>query len=234
MAEFQFLDKIINTVSLQVKPNNKYKTKTHKYLSSFISTLVPNYITKNNFYNLSYSQDYNFSKNLLYTDSSYTPLTIFLPENNYYFSSSNTLYVSDGFETQIEYDSIITLNIQPEKTEDYDVLETYYNSTQFIISQTITSLSPSIVTSTFKSSSSTESTILYTPESYQNFQNAYSIHRSFILDNPLYIQNTEDTLNLGLDLETNYIVQIEDVVASTYTPPNPSDITIITLKEFWA
>ena len=41
-------------------------------------------------------------------------------------------------------------------------------------------------------------------------------------------------LNLGLDLETNYIVQIEDVVASTYTPPNPSDITIITLKEFWA
>jgi hypothetical protein len=234
MPQYEFIDKIVNTISLQVKPNNKYKNKNPTYSSSSDSNLI----TKTLYHNQSYSSDLGFptlqAYYLDYIDNSFNPIQIDLPENNYYFSSTNTLYINDGFFTQEEYDSILTLNAQPEKSEEYLSSNTYYNSSQVIVSQE----TPTVQLDTYSSvyTNSSLSTLFVESENltYLNFNSANEIKNTFIFPQPLYIQNTEDTLDLAVDLSANIIFEVEEKEASVYTPPDPSDITIISLKEFWA
>ena len=235
MAEFQFLDKIINTVSLQVKPNNTYKTKTYKYLPSFAASHIPNHLSSSqNSYLASNKSDYLFGNTIFYVDQSFTPAQISIPQNYYYYSTTVTLFVKDGFSTNEEYDNITTLNAQPEYQENIYPVDTTYSSYNFIVSQQQNLLNFASSLSSVAFADSSNSFILSAPASYQEYKQAKTILNTFIIDKPLYVQNLEDNLNLALDLTSNTIIEEEQIVASTYTPPDPSDITIITLKEFWA
>lgn len=234
MPQYEFIDKIVNTISLQVKPNNRYKNKTPIYNSSSDSSLI----TKTLSHNQSYSSDLGFQTlqtyYLDYIDNSFEPIQIDLPENNYYFSSSNTLYVNDGFSTQEEYDSILTLNAQSERTEEYFSSNTYYNSSQIVVSQQASTLELDTYSSVRTDLSLSTLFVNSENPTYFNFNSANEIKNIFLFPQPLYIQNTEDTLDLAVDLSANIIFEVEEKEASVYTPPDPSDITIISLKEFWA
>lgn len=234
MAEFQFLDKIINTVSLQVRPNNTYKAKTCNYLPSSTTSHVKNYVSSSSSYQSASAYDNLFDSSIFYVDQTFTPANISVPQNYFYFSYSATIFIADGFSTQEEYDFIGTINSQLQYNEDSFPTNTFYNSYDFVVSQENSSTSFSSNSSSISFSSSSDSLVSSQPSSYSNYEKAETVLNTFLIDAPLYIQNKEDDLNLALDLSSNTIIEEELVVASTYTPPDPSDITIISLKEFWA
>ena len=234
MPQYEFIDKIVNTISLQVKPNNKYKNNRFIYEASSNFNLI----TNNPYFNNSYSSFLGSQNNqtfyIDYIDNLFEPIEINLPENNYYFSSSNTLYVDDGFSTQQEYDTILTLNAQPQKTQEYISSNTYYDSFQIVVAQEIAITELSTYTPVYNSSSLSSLFIESENINYSVFNSAKQIKNIFLFSQPLYIQNAEDTLDLAIDISSNTIFEVEEKEASVYTPPDPSDITIITLKEFWA
>lgn len=234
MPQYEFIDKIVNTISLQVKPNNRYKNNRFIYEASSNSNLITNNPYFNNFHSSFLGSQNNQTYYIDYIDNLFEPIEINLPENNYYFSSSNTLYVNDGFSTQQEYDTILTLNAQPEKTEDYISSNTYYDSFQVVVAQEIPITELTTYTSTYSNFSLSFLFIQSENINYLIFNSAKQRKNTFLFSKPLYIQNAEDTLNLAIDISSNTIFEVEEKEASVYTPPDPSDITIITLKEFWA
>lgn len=234
MPQYEFIDKIVNTISLQVKPNNKYKNNRFIYEASSSSNLITSNIYFNNSYSSFLGSENNQTSYIDYIDTVFEPIEITLPENNYYFSSSNTLYVDDGFSTQEEYDSILTLNAQPEKTEEYISSNTYYDSSQVVVAQQIPTTELTTYISTYSNSSLSSLFVESENINYSVFNSAKQIKNIFLFSQPLYVQNAEDTLDLAIDISSNTIFEVEEKEASVYTPPDPSDITIISLKEFWA
>lgn len=235
MPQFLFLDKITNTTSLKVKLNNKYKSFNQDLLASSAHSLTigPKYSSANS-YSIYDSVNYEaFSATSTYFENQPPLIEIVASYNYYYFAKTSFLYVADSFEPQEEYNYISSISVQP-SVSSQSQSDSFFNAKSFIVNSEVSSIPLSDHTVIKYASLSTDNKTLYSLHTQAPFSKAYKVSSFVLSSDPIYIQNKEDTLDLTLDIEANEILELYPVVASTYTPPDPTQNTIITLKEFWA
>jgi hypothetical protein len=233
MPQYQFLDRIINTVSLQTKPTNKYKKSNNVLLRGLGATLITNQLN---------TSPLAISKSLELPNTNFSFLTELhiegaLVDTNWtftYFNSSTSLEISDSFSPILEYHSSSTIAFFPQISESSNAIA---NENAYLIlnlDQNISTSDPLALINYKLVNSNSVSFTAYSEIPYQAYPLSYSYSGIINTSNYLYIPKVNDDMILALDLEFNKIFEyIEPQDVEEYVPPNPEDLTIITLKEFW-
>lgn len=233
MPQYQFLDRIINTVSLQTKPTSRFKKLNNQLFMSVGSLLIQNQLNSSTLNSLKFPLFVNNDQSLL-TQKSIEPLVVDTEYYYSYFNSSASLTISENYNSSQESSTGISISFFPESTI-YSLTPSYEgNSLLFNVQEAADTytLVSSISTALINSQTSTIST--YIEEAYETYPLGYSYSGIITTPSYLYIPKANDDMLLALDLEFNQIFQyIEPQDVEEYVPPNPEDLTIITLKEFW-
>lgn len=233
MPQYQFLDRIINTVSLQTKPTSKYKKSNNVLLRGINGILISNQLNPSSMV---------ISKSLELPNTNFSFLTEkhiegALVDTNWtftYFNSSTSLEISDSFSTISEYNSSSTIAFFSQNSES---TSTSVNKDAYLIlniDQSISTSDPSALINYKLVNSSSAFFTTYSEPTYNSYPLNYSYSGIINTGNYLYIPKVNDDMILALDLEFNKIFEyVEPQDVEEYIPPNPEDLTIITLKEFW-
>lgn len=233
MPQYQFLDRIMNTVSLQTKPTSKYKKSNNVLLRGIGGILISNQLN---------SSPMVISKSLELPNTNFSFLTERYIEGAFvdtnwtftYFSSSASLEVPNGFSSSTDYETSSTIAFFPqiiETLQGSDAKDTYL---VFNVDQNISASDPLALTNYKLVNSSSAFFTTYSEPVYNSYPLNYSYSGIINTANYLYIPKVNDDMILALDLEFNEIFEyVEPQDVEEYIPPNPEDLTIITLKEFW-
>lgn len=233
MPQYQFLDRIINTVSLQTKPTSKYKKSNNVLLRGINSILISNQLNPSSMV---------ISKSLELPNTNFSFLTEKYIEGAFvdtnwtftYFNYSASLEISDSFSPISEYDSSSTIAFFPQVSESSNTIANKDTYLILNLDQNISASDPLALTNYKLVNSSSAFFTTYSEPVYNSYPLNYSYSGIINIANYLYIPKVNDDMILALDLESNKIFEyIEPQNVEEYIPPNPEDLTIITLKEFW-
>jgi hypothetical protein len=232
MPQFEFLDRIVNTISLQTKPASKFKKKTTSYFYDTDSLQVFKKLNSN-----SYLADFTFLNvntraSLLSTIIS---SSIFSVPTDYIYMNSSTSIEIDYFSPQTTQEKTETLLFfsQEASANSLHYLNESAQLNYLLNSYTAyTDLNQYTDISLINSSESL--LVASIQDSYQDYPIGSAASVSLNTPAYIYVQKVNDDLILALDLQENLIIEYtEPQDVEEYVPPNPEDLIIITLKEFW-
>lgn len=233
MPQYQFLDRIINTISLQTKPTSKFKKLNRQLFTSVGSILIENQLDSFSLNSLKFPFLINNDQSL-FTQNHIQAVNVDTSPTISYLSSSASLQVLENFDSLQESSSSVAISFFPETTAPASFVGHEGNFLLFNVQETLDSytVNSSVSTILVGSQSSTKTT--YVQEPYSTYPLSYSYSGVIVTPTFLYVPKVNDDMLLALDLEFNQIFQyIEPQDVEEYVPPNPEDLTIITLKEFW-
>jgi len=233
MPQYQFLDRIINTISLQTKPANKFKKLNRQLFTSVGSILIENQLDSFSLNSLKFPFLINNDQSL-FTQNHIQAVNVDTSPTISYLSSFTSLEVSENFDSLQESSSSIAISFFPETIASTPFVGHEGNFLLFNVQETLDSytVNSSVSTILVGSQSSTKTT--YVQEPYSTYPLSYSYSGVIVTPSFLYVPKVNDDMLLALDLRLNNIFQyIEPQDVEEYVPPNPEDLTIITLKEFW-
>lgn len=237
MPIYQFLDKIINTVELYVPLTNKYKEEDSSLYSDHDSTLVTNKQIVNNQLATANSSFTNSSRSDLFVSNYIQSIQIQIPYSYAYLNYTYTYYIADSSAPTTEKDLVLSLSFLPPADTSALQGDLFYSSEDFIVELvSSTSAFNKILNPIYSMFSSDFSFIFNKQEAPQAFNKAFAIS-SFINKVQIehYVPSLEDTIYVAYDVVNDKIVEyIEPADVEEYTPPDPGQIQIIPLKEFWA
>lgn len=237
MAAYQFLDRIINTVELYVPLTNKYQEIDSSLFSDHDSTLVIDSQIINDQLSIANSSLTNSSRSDLFVSNKIEPIVVQIPYSYAYLSYDYSYYIADSSAPTTEQDLVLSLSFLPEADTSALQDDLFYSSQEFIVeSTTLASTFTQLTSPIYSLFSSDVDFILNQQEEPAAFSTATAIssyNKKINVEH--YVPSTVDDIYIAYDTFNNKIVEyIEPADVEEYTPPDPGQIQIIPLKEFWA
>jgi hypothetical protein len=231
MPQFEFLDRIVNTISLQTKPASKFKKRTASYFYDTDSLLVTKLNLSSELDTQTKPNNFFDVKSLLTKLISYSfiaPPTVFK-----YFNSSISIDIDYAVP---EEEALVSTQIfffsESNNYETFTYTPAYAQLNYLLNDYQPITFDNQTTVKYVNSNQSLLTLDLQLP--YETYAINSAASASLSTPTYIYVQKINDDLILALDLRENLIFEyIEPTDVDEYVPPNPEDLTIITLKEFW-